>query len=293
MDQQIFTTQNLRTRGYTHDMIRRACADGSLVRLRRGRFRRPRVSDGQPLDAWPTDEAEHLHRLLLYSALPLALGTVASHQTAAILHGLPVPARELGVLAMLRPGAGQGYCSRTRRLRQAHLPDTEVVDLSGIAATSFSRTVLDLARTLPFPDAVAVTDAALRRDPDAAESVRADLLGRLRQRRHHGNPAARRAVLFADPRAESPGESRCRATFELAGIPIPRLQLTLQVNGEFVARTDFGWEEHRVVGEYDGRQKYGSDPGAVLTREKAREDRIRELGWRMIRFVSADLRDPD
>lgn len=292
MNYDILTTERLLTQGFTHERIRQACADGTLIRLRRGRFRRPRPSDSLPAADWPAQEAEHRHRFLLAAALPLHPGTVASHQTAGILHGLPIPARELTHLAMLRPGSGQGSRSGLRRLRQAPLPDGDVVQLDGVPVTSYARTVLDLARILPFPDAVAVTDAALRRTPEA-EEMRAELLDGLGRRRQHGNPAARRVVLFADPRSESPGESRCRATFRLAGIPVPDLQFNLESGGRFVARADFAWEEYRVLGEYDGRDKYGSDPGAVLTREKVREDRIRELGWGMIRFVSGDLRDPD
>ena len=37
----------------------------------------------------------------------------------------------------------------------------------------------------------------------------------------------------------------------------------------------------------------GEDPGQVVYREKLREDRLRELGWQVVRWVWADLAHPD
>ncbi len=291
VDQQILTTQDLFTRGYTHAAIRRAVAKGTLVRLRRGRYRRARPSDTLPIPQWPDGEAELRHRYLLRAALPFAPGTVASHHSAAILHGLPMPNRILGKVSMLRPGSGQGTCTSTRQLRRAALPASDIVEIGGIPATSLPRTVIDVARTLPFADAVPVVDAALHAAP-SPDLLRSTLLAQLAHRQS-GNAAARRAVLFADSRAESPGESRCRAAFELAGLPIPELQFEItNAEGEFVARTDFRWPGLPLVGEYDGMVKYrGDGAGSALWDEKRREDRIRELGWDMVRFIHTDLAD--
>lgn len=292
MDFEILTTRSLLTRGFTESTLRRAVAEGTLVRLRRGRYRFARPSDTAPPQQWPDGEAEIRHRYLLQAALPFEPGTVASHQSAAVLHELPVPAGSLGTLAMMRPGSGQGTRTPTRQLRRALLLERDLTVIHGIPATTLARTALDLARTLAFPDAVAALDAALRTHT-APDALRADLLARLAHRQS-GNAAARRAILFADPRAESPGESRCRAAFEIAGLPIPELQFNIaNAAGEFVARTDFRWPGYRVVGEYDGRVKYRGDAAdSAVWEEKRREDRIRELGWAMIRFVHTDLADP-
>ena len=69
-------------------------------------------------------------------------------------------------------------------------------------------------------------------------------------------------------------------------------------SGGFVARTDFAWEEQRVIGEFDGRVKYGrllrpgQDPGDIVFEEKRREDAIRDLGWGVVRWTWADLDAP-
>lgn len=64
------------------------------------------------------------------------------------------------------------------------------------------------------------------------------------------------------------------------------------------ARRDFGLREFRTVGEFDGAQKYGrllkpgQPPGDAIDQEKVREDRIRELGWHVVRWTWSDLEHP-
>ena len=79
-----------------------------------------------------------------------------------------------------------------------------------------------------------------------------------------------------------------RVVFADHGIPMPIPQLEVFDGlGGFVARSDFGWEEERTLGEFDGRQKYGrlllrpgQSPEDALFKEKRREDRLRDLGGR-------------
>ncbi|KYH46098.1 hypothetical protein AZH51_10665 [Branchiibius sp. NY16-3462-2] len=52
-------------------------------------------------------------------------------------------------------------------------------------------------------------------------------------------------------------------------------------------RTDFRVVGTRVLVEFDGATKY-DEPGA-LWREKLREDRIRSLGWIVVRLTWSDL----
>jgi hypothetical protein len=66
-----------------------------------------------------------------------------------------------------------------------------------------------------------------------------------------------------------------------------------------LGRTDFAWEEHRLVGDFDGRITYGrllrpgEDAGDAVFREKVREDAIRDEDWGVVRWTWADLRRPD
>jgi hypothetical protein len=108
------------------------------------------------------------------------------------------------------------------------------------------------------------------------------------------------AVRLADPRPESVGESRSRYLFYAQGIPMPDLQFEVyDSEGRLVGVTDFAWPSHRLLGEFDGRIKYGrllrpgEQPGDAVFREKQREDALRRVtNWSMVRLVWSDLERP-
>ncbi|MBC7276624.1 hypothetical protein [Nocardioides sp.] len=63
--------------------------------------------------------------------------------------------------------------------------------------------------------------------------------------------------------------------------------------------TDWAWPEFGLLGEFDGRVKYGrllqpgQDPGDVVFAEKRREDELREItGFSMIRLIWSDFAHP-
>ncbi|ORM35134.1 hypothetical protein [Williamsia sp. 1135] len=108
-----------------------------------------------------------------------------------------------------------------------------------------------------------------------------------------GHPKARRAVEMMDARSESALESRSRVSMHDARLPMPTLQYeVLDNHGRFLARVDFAWVEHRVIGEADGVVKYKNDDVRSVLREKYRADRIVEQGWRIVRWSSTDLDTP-
>ena len=272
--------------GRAYGELRQLVRRGELEHLRRGAYAPPRAD----LDA------DAQHRRLVLATLPLLDAGVVSHRSAAVLHGLPLPSGGPGLVDVTRPDATSG-----RRRGHVHrwatpLLADEVVTVDGLAVTDLARTVVDLGRTLAFPDAVAAADAALRRglDPQAlAEAVN-------RARGRPGVADARRVVAFADGRSESAGESHSRVVLHRLGMPRPELQLEVRdQERRLVGRSDFGWEEHRTLGEFDGRVKYGRllRPGQTaeeaLWAEKRREDALRDLGWQVVRWTWADLRRPD
>jgi hypothetical protein len=101
-------------------------------------------------------------------------------------------------------------------------------------------------------------------------------------------------LAFADGLSESPGESRSRVRMRWCGVPQPRLQIPIATRLG-VARADFGWPQHRTVGEFDGLVKYGvllrpgQDPADAVVQEKIREDAIRDEGWRVVRWMWSEL----
>jgi hypothetical protein len=106
-------------------------------------------------------------------------------------------------------------------------------------------------------------------------------------------------VAFADGRSESVGESRSRVLLHKLGLAPSALQLRItDSEGSFLGRSDFAWEEQRVLGEFDGRIKYGrllrpgQDPGDAVFEEKRREDAMRDAAWEVVRWTWSDLSVP-
>lgn len=206
---------------------------------------------------------------------------VVSHESAAVLHALPVatqnpPLVHVTVVPPARVRKRSGYHTHV-----APLTAEEVVEVDGLPVTSLARTVADLARTSEFAWAVAAADQALRRGL-SAESLMgiADAGPRL-----SGIGAVRRVALFADARSESVAESVSRVTMARAGIPAPELQFNVVGPHGWVARGDFGWPGLGVVGEMDGKAKYGEllrpgqRPEDVIMAEKRRDEAIRQAAW--------------
>lgn len=287
------TTKQLLAEGMTARGIRAAVSDGSLVRVRRGLY----LAQEQP----GTPE----HRRLLAAALPLLQDAVVSHQSAAVLHGLHLPDGPGECLHVIQPRRTRGGGQR-RGIMHSHvvrLQPADVVLVDGVRVTSRSRTVVDLARSLPFDDAVIVMDAALHdsRHP-GRENVaeRAALEAAVtRAGRVAGIAQARAVLAVADGRAESPLETRSRLLMWREQLPTPEIQyVVLDALGHVLARLDFAWPEQQVYGECDGIVKYttllkpGQGSRDVLIREKQRDNDLADLGWRQVRWLDRDLQRP-
>ena len=107
-------------------------------------------------------------------------------------------------------------------------------------------------------------------------------------------------MALLDARSESPWESCSRVTLHQLGLAPTSLQHEVRdADGRLVARADFGWEEHRTLGEFDGLVKYGKllrpgqSPSDAVVEEKRREDAVRDLDWQVVRWVRDDLRRPE
>lgn len=257
----------LRAAGFSLAELRRMLASGELRPVRPGAYVHGQL---------PT-EAEARHLLAVHAALgDLSDEAVISHVSAALVHGLPVwdvPLQRVHATRNRRRSGGR----RDDRvhLHSAPLAADEVVLVGGMLVTSVPVTVLDMARTVPFEQAVVIADHALAQHLLPADALREAVA---RRRRWPGMPAARRALGFAAAGSRSVGESRSRVAMARAGLPVPVLQWEVRDRaGGLVGEVDFGWPGLRTVGEFDGRIKYGrlQDAAEAVYREKLREDAIR------------------
>jgi len=182
------------------------------------------------------------------------------------------------------------------RCHVARLRDDELTVVGGITVTDVGRTALDLARSLSFEPGVAALDAVLNDGVVTREVLErrlSDIAGTRASR------LAARVIRFADGLSESVGESRSRVALHRLGLAPSTLQHEIRTSGGLVTRTDFAWESERVIGEFDGRVKYGrllrpgQDPGDAVFEEKRREDAIRDEGWEVVRWTWADLSSLD
>lgn len=272
--------------GVTDGELHRLRRAGALVPIQRGAY--------LPAENPGVNDARERHGFRVTAELTrVAPDAAVSHASAAVLYGLPVWHVPLGLVHVTKPRRSGGRRTGRLYVHTAPLRVDEIETVRGKRVTSPARTVADLARTLPFEPALVIADAALHgglvTPGELADAVR-------RVTGWRGAPAARRVVAFADGLAESVGESRSRVAIAHAGLPPPVPQWELAGHdGVLLGRVDFWWPDHGLVGEFDGRVKYGrplrpgQDPSEVVFAEKLREDAIRAQGYRFVRWTWRDL----
>ncbi len=280
--------------GLTTRALSAQARSGKLVRIRHGVY----VEAARWNDLKPWEQ----YRLGVEAAAETFTSpTTFSHHSAATIRGIPVILRKQPVHALTAFSAGGRSRAGVRRHyvpEQAHNSE----QLEGFLITGRVRTVLDIAATVPFAEAVVPIDHVLK--PDVVRGVPAVSKGELLAGIDgtYSQAAARRigaVVDFADPQSSSPGESYSRGLIHVAGFAPPVLQYRVRNGGVTIATTDFYWEETRVVGEFDGREKYlkpeylrGRTPSDVVYEEKVREDRIRATGRNVARWAWDELNSP-
>jgi hypothetical protein len=260
---------------------------GQLVRTRRGLF--VRASTPQPEQ-----------RAAAYLDLARAMlseygdGFALCHVTAAAAHGLPLPLGPLGTVHLV------DLSPRTKTRRApgvwVHSVDSytvEVVDIDGLPTTSVATTVADCLRLFGARVSVPIADAALHR----GLVLKPRLLTEMAMQCHWGGRTQVDAVApLVDGRRETWLESFAFVRLAEWRVPLPQPQVEVFDDlGEFVARTDGAWIEQATVVELDGKSKYGLprngvvDPDTAWALEKARYDRLGNLGLERVRFDLMDL----
>ncbi|MBN7792779.1 hypothetical protein [Microbacterium esteraromaticum] len=288
--------------GYSERQMRSDLDSARLLRLHRGSYVSAQVWD----ELWW--EGRHLLRVLAVHAASPGPGPVFTHTSAAALWGLPLYRVGAAPVQVLVDGQRHSRVIADVIRRDMKVDPADIVEIDGIRVTSPTRTAMDIARTYPFPAAVACADAALRRaavdgyivDAEADAAWREDA-ARLATPGLRGVRQARRALEFADGRADLPGESVSRAHLHTLGFRGFDLQVPVTGSEGQQYWLDFAFPRARCFGEFDGAAKY-TEPAlraapsaqqAVLD-EKSREDDVRGVtGWRFARWGHDHIRTAD
>lgn len=274
--------------GLTRDQIRQRVRSGRWSRLKSGVYAR---SAPEAPDEFARERQAHVDRCI--AAVRSHSGARIGFASAAVALGLPLVTGVPTLGQVITPDGGWTGIRDGIRYRAATCPPDDTVYLdpngSGVAVpvTSAARTIVDVARTMTRPDAVAVGDAALR----MGLATRGDAEAILARMRHvRGCRTARDVVAFWDARRETALESWSAHRFWEWGLPCPVPQVSFFDEEGFIGRVDFFWEDFGIVGEADGRLKYLD--GDALYAEKRREDRLRRQARGVVRWGWEDLRAP-
>jgi very-short-patch-repair endonuclease len=279
----LLTTADLHAAGLNVRDVSALAAAGRITCLARGWY-----AVGAPTDA------DHRHVLTTRAMLRAHEGrAAAAHHSGLLLLGLPAYRADLTRVRLVRRTSGSPRTragqSLGRAVRDEALLGDTVVPALAVVQHGLSSGPLS---------ALIAADAALHRGMMTA----ADLTQALRWVRQQPRSAPlTRFLALADGRRESPGETRLAHALHLMKVDaIPQYEISTPT---MTAVVDFLLTAEKVVLEFDGRVKYGrsSDepdpfgrrltPQQVLWLEKQREDRIRELGYEVVRVVWSDLDD--
>ncbi|VXB55122.1 type IV toxin-antitoxin system AbiEi family antitoxin domain-containing protein [Nocardioides sp. AX2bis] len=283
--------RDLVARGWTDEMLADAVRQGVLSRPRRGAY-----VDGP---TWHALDELGRHELTARAAVAQAgRAVVVSHASALVSHGAPRWGLPLDAVHLTsRDGIGGRVESGIRRHRGTLL-EGDVVDVRGLAVTSPSRALLELATTCSTEVALVHVNDLLHRGLTTISALRDRYEGAME--RWPRSRATDLVLRLADHRCESVAESRFFFLCWRCGLPAPEPQYKVyDSRGRLVAILDFAWPKLGVFAEIDGKGKYlelrrkdESIEDAVL-REKGRENLVRRLtGMRGLRFDWADLERP-
>ncbi|WP_427890208.1 type IV toxin-antitoxin system AbiEi family antitoxin domain-containing protein [Kribbella sp. GL6] len=270
--------------GYTDSEIRRRLRTGHWSRLSRDVYVEPTAArPDQP--AWERAAALHILKSRAVIAR-MGPGAVVSHQSAAVLHGLPTWGLDLSKIHVTKP-RGRTRSDTIAEVHRSRFDPGEVTVVDGVQVVTPARAVAETAGATSYEVGVVLGDAALHNRLVTREALVATAD---RHSGWQGSPAGRAAARFANGLSESVGESRLRVLMANHGLPEPELQVEIRDRrGRLIARVDTLLGGLTIV-EFDGAMKYGDAQSLVA--EKWREDNLRALGYQVVRVGWPDLDDP-
>jgi hypothetical protein len=276
--------------GYTDRELLGAVRTGALVRVRHGAY----------VSAATWQQRDELGRYQLRcQAVTLSHGpdVALSHASGAAVTGLRIWGADLSKVHVTRLDNLAGKQSKDIVYHRGDWVPDDIHQVGEMLVLSPARCALGTAALNSVESGLVTLDSAY----DLGFASEAEMHREYVAMSGWPNTGRLQITLrLAQPGSESVGESRNRYLFWSQHLPKPVLQFEVYAHdGVLVGITDFAWPDHGLLGEFDGRVKYGrflrsgESIADAIYREKLREDLLRELtGWSMIRFIWADLDRP-
>lgn len=284
--------------GYTDRALARLVRDKELHKVRRGAY----VAEV----AWGALDDVGRHGLLARAVLKSAKSDVVlSHLSTLPDWGAPMWGLDLSVVHVTRPDRKTGRREAGVQQHRGRIVDGDVIRRNGVRVTSPERTMIELTTVAGLEPCLVAWNHFLQKKLTTIEKVnsryRALATGPADSMEHWPDTLTTELLLrLADPRIETVGESRTQCLLWKQRLPKPVPQYEVRdADGNLLGRVDFAWPEHKVFLEFDGMVKYekflreGETASDAVVREKLREQRICEMGWRCIRITWADLAHPE
>ncbi len=217
------------------------------------------------------------------AVLACGAGATLSHRSAAALWGLIEDRPPVDVSVLTRAGRSRAGVA-AHRAGTLGAADRTVRD--GIPCTTLPRTLLDLA--------AAADRRTLERAIDRAEALSAFDLDALHDllRRHPRRPGRRAlATVLAEydgPAAtRSPAEERMLALIAAAGMPRPRVNAWIALDGNGGYEADLLWPDRRLIVEIDSRTYHARR--AAFAHDRRRDRMLALAGYETRRYAVAEL----
>ena len=285
-----FTRAHAYDIGYDDREIAFAVRSKLWLRVRRGYYTFP--------DIWSAANAEARH-LIRARAVMDSLGerVALSHVSGCLAHGMDTWGVDLTRVHVTRLDGGAGRLEGDVVHHTGRVEAHELREAHGVRVLAPARCALETGTTGTAESGLVTLNSGLH----LRRFTFSELEDQYTVMRNW--PGKRRLhfpVGMCTDQAESVGESRGLWLFWRQRLPRPVLQYEVWLDGELIGRTDWAWPAYRLLGEFDGRGKYGrllkpgQDPGEAVFLEKRREDALREAtGFSMVRLVWDDLGTPD
>ena len=223
-------------------------------------------------------------------AMCLACDGVASHRSAAALHG--IDGYELDRIEVLVPWKRRPMIKGVRLHRTTQMHLAKPVTRDGILCTSVGRTVLDVASVVSRERLEHTIDAVLRQGLLRLEDMYAVLVSHSRHGRTGCGP-------FRDALEERRGDDAVplsawsRMVSDLLtdfGLKRPVFEHRVcDPSGELLAQVDLADPDHRVAIELDSKRWHLNS--VSFERDPRRRNALTVIGWTVLTFTWSDYVD--